>query len=223
MSKQKSDQESKIKSLSEDIQLFAHLASHDLKDPLRQAVANLEEGNGGGDTKELINNVIDKISYLREYSHIVNFKGDVEKVNCNEIMQECMSQLSEYLEKNNAKIIYNDLPEINAVPSNIKTAFLALITNAINFNMNSEKTLDISCLKEDDYWKFKFSDNGIGIDQVYRKLIFALFQTIEPESKLSGNGTGLAFCKKIVENHDGKIWFETNEQNGTDFYFTIAA
>ncbi|MDA0782226.1 MAG: ATP-binding protein [Rickettsiales bacterium] len=212
---------SKIESLSDDIELMAHIASHDIKDPLRQALSDLEENQDIHSAKESITKVIEIITLLREYSHLLKFNETLSKVDCNEVLSESLDELSAYIKEHKATITNDKLPEVNAFKPHLKIVFLSLIKNSVCYNDNNEPKLHISCKKEGQFWLFKFSDNGIGIEHFYRKYVFALFQKLDEEHGNTGYGAGLAFCKKIIENHNGKIWFESDGSSGTDFYFTI--
>ena len=211
----------KIKSLSDDIELMAHIASHDIKDPLRQALADLEENQDIQSAKESIIMVIEMISLLREYSLLLKFKDSLSEVDSNNVLKNSIDELSEYIKSHNANISFDELPIIKAYEPHLKIVFSSLIRNAVCFNDNKEPKLHISCIKDKKLWQFKFSDNGIGIEHFYKRYVFALFQKLDEEHKSSGYGTGLAFCKKIIENHNGDIWFKSKDGKGTDFFFTI--
>ena len=79
----------------------------------------------------------------------------------------------------------------------------------------------ISAERIDNKWRISVSDNGIGISPKYSETIFKIFQRLKKENECPGTGIGLSICKKIVENHGGKIWYEGNDNQGTTFYFTL--
>jgi signal transduction histidine kinase len=213
--------ETKINGLSRDLELIAHITSHDLRDPLRQAIINCEELKQHTKSSELldetiasINEVISRIALLREYSYLANFDKELQPVDCNSILQDALEEIS----KNNVEITYDKLPIVQGYQPYLLKLFINLLNNAIKFNSSK---INISSEDKGAFFQFKIADNGIGLDEVYRELVFALFQRLNPEIKDGSFGAGLAFCKKIVENHKGKIWFESDGENGTNFYFTL--
>ena len=97
-----------------------------------------------------------------------------------------------------------------------------MISNAIKFTRsNTKPEIDISAQKTENGWLFRVSDNGIGISESDYVKIFDLFQRLHSKADFDGTGIGLAQCKKIAEIHNGKIWVESKEGVGSDFYFTI--
>jgi chemotaxis family two-component system sensor kinase Cph1 len=216
-----SNYKKQIDSLKEDIELIAHIASHDIKDPLSQALENLDEAKDIETTKDLISDVIKMISILRDYSHLIKFKDDICDVDCNNVLQTALDDLSNYIEKKNVKITYDKLPKVKAFKPHMNLVFSEIIKNAILFNKSQNPKIHISYEDKENVWQFKFSDNGIGIEHFYKKYVFALFQRLEENNESQSFGAGLAFCKKIIENHGGEIWFESDGKNGTDFYFTL--
>jgi light-regulated signal transduction histidine kinase (bacteriophytochrome) len=99
--------------------------------------------------------------------------------------------------------------------------FQNLIANAIKFRGGQAPRIAIRAEPKDGFWRFAVQDNGIGIAPEYFDQIFVMFQRLNSRSTYSGNGIGLAICKKIVERHGGRIWVESAPQQGTTFLFTL--
>jgi light-regulated signal transduction histidine kinase (bacteriophytochrome) len=221
----------RLKKLEAEFDFFAHVASHDLRDPLRQAHIYGEEllKNLHGDDKEklssmnlLINEVLQKIAILRDYSYIANDKSPHVSVDLNEILNEVIGGLDDKIKAKSAEIRLNPMPTITGNAKHLARLFSCLIDNALKFHEPGiAPIISIMAEKEADAWHFMVMDNGIGLDKVYRELVFVLFQRLNNEAKDGSYGMGLAFARKIVENHGGTIWYESDEESGTIFHFTL--
>ena len=100
--------------------------------------------------------------------------------------------------------------------------FIQLVGNAIKFRREDVQCqISISAFRKSDCWVFQVQDNGIGIDVRHMNRVFQIFQRAHNKQRYSGNGIGLAICKKIVEMHDGRIWLDSTLFEGSTFYFTL--
>jgi len=219
---------------NKELEQFAYVTSHDLQEPLRTTssfVKLLKEQYGGKLDKKAdkyFSFIVDSsdrmkvlIKDLLDYSRIGS-KNQLEKVDCNSIIQDVIADIELVIRDFNAEIIYGDLPVINGYPTKMKQLFQNLLINAIKFSKKEvAPDINISVNKTDGYWKFAFSDNGIGIEKIHQERIFVIFQRLHTRSEYNGSGIGLSHCKKIVELHHGKIWVESEPGKGSTFYFTI--
>lgn len=223
--------EEKLKKLSSDFEFFAHVTSHDLRDPLRQARIETDEllekipqeyRTQLNTANKLIDEVLEKIAILRDFSYIANDKSKRTPVDLNKLLADI---ITEFVGKvNPADIKTAKLPTINGNALHLRRVFFALLDNAIKFHNTGEKLqIEINAHDEGGLWHFTIADNGIGLDKVYRELVFVLFQKLDTDSKNAGYGAGLAFARKIVENHGGTIWYESDGEHGTIFHFTLKA
>ena len=99
--------------------------------------------------------------------------------------------------------------------------FQNLIGNAVKYHGNKIPEVHVAASIENRFAKFSVQDNGIGIERKYAEQIFTIFKRLHGDDVYSGSGIGLATCQKIVKRHGGKIWFDSEPEQGTVFYFTI--
>lgn len=227
------EQEEETTKIAKESQHFAYAASHDLQEPLRMVTSYLQivsnryrdkldpEGvefigfalDGSSRMKNLINGLL-------EFSRLNNIT-DLKKMNTNATLSSVLENLSFHIKESNAEIKSDDLPELTADPNLIAKLFQHLISNAIKFKNNDPLKINISVEKLDSAYRFAVQDNGIGIQKEYFEKIFVIFQRLHSKNKYPGTGIGLALCKKIVEQHGGTMWVESEVNQGTTFYFTI--
>lgn len=220
-----------------DLEQFAYIASHDLQEPLR-VVGNfigllkhrykkqLDE-----DAFQYIDFAVDGVSRMsKQIKSILTFsrvsQNDFEfrKVNLEEVIATNLHDLSQAIDEKDVQFKIGKLPKILCDKNLITMVFHNLITNAIKFNKS--KTPLITIMNEtnssNEFWQFSVKDNGIGIHKDYQEKIFEIFKRLNNKTEYTGTGIGLALCEKIIHRHGGKIWVESDEGQGTTFYFTIS-
>ena len=134
-----------------------------------------------------------------------------------------LHDLTNNIERSNAKVTFGELPQLYASGLHLRILFQNLIANALKFHKPGiPPEIHISAEQNKTHWLFCVSDNGIGMDNKYQDKIFTIFQRLHTKDAYEGTGIGLAHCKKIVQLHDGKIWFDSKPGEGTKFYFTIS-
>jgi signal transduction histidine kinase/tetratricopeptide (TPR) repeat protein len=226
------------KYIESNIQLeqFAHIASHDLKSPLRTvgSFSSLLKRRAKDKLNENELEYIDMISNaaklmwnlvddLMAYSQVNSLQMNLSDNDANHLVEEVLANLDFSIKEKNAQINIGNLPtKIMIDETKVRQVFQNLITNSLKF-MPTGKTpeININCISENEFWKFSIQDNGIGIADEYREKIFKPYKQLHPKDKYEGTGMGLAICKKIVEKHGGDIFFESKMGKGTTFYFTI--
>jgi len=217
--------------LRSEMEQFAYVASHDLQEPLRtvssyvQLLARRYKDKLDQDANEFIDFAVDGsnrmrelINSLLEYSRVSRLKP-FESINLNEMLDQVAAELM--VKEKNAKIVFNNLPEVYGDTVLIGQLFHHLISNALKFRSENEPEVLIDGKKTDGGYLFSIRDNGIGIKKENWERIFIIFQRLNEKNKYPGGGMGLAICKKIIENHGGKIWVESEMGKGTVFYFTL--
>jgi PAS domain S-box-containing protein len=219
---------------NKELEQFAYVASHDLQEPLRTTISFVEifrqQYFGKLDSKadKYLNYIVEASDRMRvlikdllDFSRI-GINKDLEKVDCNIIFHDVIRDIDKAIKDSNAEIKAEHLPVISGYATELKQLFQNLIINSIKFRKkNVPLKINIAAHKENDYWRFAFTDNGIGIDQQHNERIFIIFQRLHTRSEYQGSGIGLSHCKKIVELHHGKIWVESTPNEGSTFYFTI--
>lgn len=210
---------------------YAHVVSHDLKSPLRSINTLInwikEDTQGGLEAPILKNlNLIDQniekmdnlISGILEYSIISDRTKNLESdIDLNTLIGDITHVIHP---PDHIKIsIHNQLPVVYADVSRIKQIFQNLINNAIQAIDKDKGEVIVMYEEIPNFWKFGIKDNGRGISKKYHNKIFQIFQTLDDEKK--STGIGLSIVKKIVEFYNGKIWIESEEGQGTTFYFTL--
>lgn len=216
------------------LQSFAHIASHDLQEPLKviQGYVNLllrrYRGTLDGTADEFMNYILQAskrmeslIRGVLRQSCITNNDKCLTEFNAEEALKDSIANLSEAINSSGAEIIHQNLPRITADKTLIAELFQNLIGNALKFQRNGHVKIKVSATKEDDAWLFSVQDNGIGIETQYQKQIFEMFKRLHSLEKFPGHGLGLSICKAIVDHHGGKIWVESEAGKGSTFKFTI--
>lgn len=223
-----------LKHKNNELEQFAYIASHDLREPLNTITSFIEllEEESKEDLTEIkkesfrfINSASlrmkDLIKGLLDYSKLGK-KGAIKKVNCNTIVNYVLEDLNSCINKCDAEIKIEKLPILYGYENELSVLFQNLITNAIKFtNPNTTPKITIAANEHKNLWQFSIKDNGIGIDSINKDKVFIIFQRLHNHDEYYGTGIGLANCKKIVQLHNGEIWFDSKIGLGTTFHFTI--
>ena len=217
-----------------ELQQFAYVASHDLQEPLRMIasyVELLEEDYADkldADANEFIKYAVEgatrmqeMIQALLEYSRVGTRGKPFEPVDCNEVLDQVLTDLQMSIEENDAVITRDHLPTVVADDIQLGLLFRNLISNAIKFRKEEPPHVHISARDQGKDRLFLVRDNGIGIELEYRDRIFVIFQRLHDREEYPGTGIGLSVCKKIVERHGGNIWVESEPGQGATFNFTV--
>lgn len=223
-----------LEAKSKEMEQFTYIASHDLRHPLLTILNYIKifdedyADKLDEEAKHCLRSIsgaanrMDKLILgLLDYSRLSKI-NKLEKIDCNEIIQTVIADLNSTVLSTKAKIIVNDLPQINGYPIELRQLFQNLITNALKFRkIGTIPELTVSVKKDKEGYCFEFRDNGIGIKAKDIEKLFLIFQRLHTTEEYEGTGLGLAYCKKIVELHRGQIWVESKPDQGSSFYFTI--
>jgi len=153
----------------------------------------------------------------------VSSQGKVfTKIDISQVLGYALSNLYQLITENHALVTTENLPVLSVDESQIIRVFQNLIENSIKYKKKTEMPrIHISCVKKNTMYEFAVSDNGIGIEMKYHDRIFIIFQRLHTKEEYPGTGIGLSISKRIIERHGGSIWFESAENQGTTFYFTL--
>ncbi len=227
----------KLTSSNEDLERFAFICSHDLQEPLRMIrsfsekleihfqdiVQNDEKAqrylnfvtDGAARAQELIADIL-------AYSAVGHDTNLSEKIDLNQMINSIKQQHILRLEKDEIAITSDNLPAITGNRTQIYQLLNNLINNGLKYQKSGTKPHVHIGVKEDKKsWIFHVKDNGIGIEEHHQSKVFDIFQRLHRRQEYTGNGIGLAICKKVVLQHGGKIWLESKKDNGSIFYFTF--
>ena len=220
---------------NKDLEQFAYVASHDLQEPLRAVsgfVTLLQQRYQGKlDEKAdgYIANSVDGaarmqslISDLLTYSRVGTRGGALAPIATQDSLDNALRNLGASIHDAGAVITSDPMPIVPADALQLTQLFQNLIGNAIKFRGERRPEIHVGARREQGHWLFWVRDNGIGIAPEYAERIFLIFQRLHTRKKYAGTGIGLAICKKIVERHGGKIWVESQPNQGATFYFTIS-
>ncbi|MDD1719242.1 MAG: ATP-binding protein [Methanoregulaceae archaeon] len=219
---------------NKDLEQFAYVASHDLREPLRmvtsfaQLLKERYSGRLDSDADEFIGYIVEGstrmdalIEDLLEYSRVSSRGNPFMPTDMNSVVSDVITDLSVPIGESGAGIYPAALPTVSADRVQMARVFQNLLANAIKFRGANAPEIRIDATRDEDEWTFSVKDNGIGIDPAYSERIFEIFQRLHGRNEYPGTGIGLAVCRKIVERHGGRIWVEPAEKKGSTFYFTI--
>jgi PAS domain S-box-containing protein len=219
-----------------DLEQFASIASHDLREPLRMVVSytQLLSERYRGQLDEKADKYIAYavqgamrmqrlIDDLLAYSRLENPGRPSLPTATSDALRDAISDMRAAIQDSGAQFSYGSLPVVLVDPVQLTQLFQNLIHNAIKFRREDPPRIEVSADPEGGMWRISVRDNGIGIEKRYHDRIFQMFQRLHERSKYDGNGIGLATARKIVERHGGTIGLESTPGQGSTFYFTLPA
>jgi signal transduction histidine kinase len=218
-----------------ELEQFAYVASHDLQEPLRKVASfcqllerrykrQLDERadqyiafavDGAKRMQILINDLL-------AFSRVGRVVRDLTLVSCDAVLEQALANVSYQIEQSGAVVEADKLPTVSAEVPLLTAVFQNLVSNAMKFRGEDTPQVRITLRRRDnDFWEFAVTDNGIGIGEEYAERIFVIFQRLHNKSDYPGTGIGLAMCRKIIEYHGGRIWLDTSVESGSRFCFTL--
>ena len=228
------DHASELQRSNSELEQFAYIASHDLQEPLRK-VASFSQllqrryaGKLDARADQYIEFAVDGakrmqalINDLLAYSRVGRSDREPALVNSDAALTQARANLAEQIEETGATIETGHLPLVLAELPLLIAVFQNLLSNALKFSGGKPPRVVVTVHRDEPFWLFSFSDNGIGIEPEYAERIFVIFQRLHERTAYAGTGIGLAMTRKIIENFGGRIWLDTTVTEGTRFFFTL--
>lgn len=239
---------SELERSNEELDSFAYVASHDLKEPLRgihnyslfllEDYAAVLDAEGVSKLQTLVRlsqRMEGLIESLLQLSRVGRLDLSIELVPLPEVLAAVVDLLYLRIAETGTLVhVLDDLPTVRADRVRLQELFNNLLTNAMRYNLSEQKFVEIGQAPDTargpqgtgspaDYYVFYVRDNGIGIAQKHHESIFRIFKRLHAQDKFEGGtGAGLAIAKKMVERHDGELWVESELGQGATFYFSIS-
>ena len=219
-----------------ELEVFAHVASHDLKEPLRMVahythkLAQKLRGHGDAEVDEWTAYTLDAVARMQTliddvlaYSRAHQAGNVFVTTDAGRVLEDALANLRAAIADARGEVTHDPLPVVTADATQLTQVFQNLIGNALKYRGESPPRVHVSAEPDNGMWKFRVSDNGTGISPQHRGRVFRLFQRLHDRPDVAGSGIGLAICKKIVERHGGTIDFDSTPGAGTTFHFTLPA
>jgi PAS domain S-box-containing protein len=219
-----------------ELQQFAYIASHDLQTPLRSiaAFAQFLQKDYQGQLDEQADDYIERmvegvkhmqtlITDLLAYSRIESRATPFQAVDLNEVCMNTVNLLRAVIEESSGEVTFEDLPTVKGDSTQLAQLLQNLISNGLKYHGRKPPRVHVTAEQIDQTWTISVKDNGIGISQEFHEKIFEIFRRLHADSEYAGTGIGLAVCRRIVQRHGGRIWVDSEPDQGSTFYFTIPA
>jgi signal transduction histidine kinase len=219
-----------------ELEQFAHVASHDLQEPLRtvtnfvQLLAARCRGRLGPEADEFVGYIVDGtarmaqlIEDLLDFSRAGRSERPPGPVDLRDCVRKALAGLEVSVRDAGGVVRHDGLPVVQGDASQLTQVLQNLIGNALKFRRADPPEVDVSAARRGAEWIVSVRDNGIGIEPQYAERVFVIFQRLHHRDEYPGTGIGLAICKRIVARHGGRIWVESEPGRGSTFRFTLPA
>jgi light-regulated signal transduction histidine kinase (bacteriophytochrome) len=160
------------------------------------------------------------LSGMRTYMRIMGTREPYRLFDANHTLAAARATIQPEIDRNDALVTHDTLPELYGDPNQICYLFASLIENSIKFRSQCRPEIHIAAIPGETGWLFSVCDNGIGIDPRHSARIFGVFKRIHNEA-YPGAGMGLAIVSRIVERHGGRVWVESVLGHGATFFFAL--
>ena len=227
--------EAELLRANQDLEQFAYSASHDLQEPLRsvkiyseilarryheklddEGRAFLDFVSSGATRMEML------VRDLLAYTQAGQLDLPAAPAEATKALRDALANLAGAVRESAATVSFDPLPPVHVHATQMEQLFQNLVGNAIKYRRpDTPPVIHISARLDGESWLFSVRDNGLGIEEEYRERIFGLFKRLHAGDRYSGTGIGLSICQRIVERYHGRIWVESEINQGSTFYFTL--
>lgn len=223
----------KTAAFAHELEEMIYVTSHDLKTPLR-AISGFSQflyvdydDKLDDEGRRYLTRLIDAAKRMEKLlddllatSAITRTERKFERVPAGDLVKEAIKLINP---DENADIVYDpdELPSVLCDRFKMIEAFCNLISNGLKFNDKPHKQIKITARTSEGFWEFMVADNGIGIEKRHYERIFKIFQRLHQRGTYEGTGVGLSMVKRVIEEHNGRIWVESHLGMGTIFHFTL--
>jgi PAS domain S-box-containing protein len=228
------EQEENLRRANADLNQFAFAASHDLQEPLRmitsysQLLVKSCRGQLDGDAEVCVGYIAEGTRRMRalladllSYSAASSDLSEPTRiVNLNQVFETATQNLMPAIAESGASVTRDELPSVWGHETHFVQLFQNLISNALKYRAAEAPRIHVSAENRHHEWRFSVADNGMGIAPQYHEKIFGVFKRLHG-NKIPGTGIGLAICQRVAERYDGRIWVESELDQGATFYFTL--
>jgi signal transduction histidine kinase len=218
-----------------DLEQFAYIASHDLQEPLRQIGSYVQllerryKDKLDSDASTFISYTVEGVKRLQglihellAYSSVGTRRSPFAETNLTDLARRAVLHLSGDIKSSGAEVLVENLPTLTVDAPQIEAVFQQLVSNGLRFQpKGAVPRLRIWAEEHKEDWVLSVKDNGIGIDPQYFDRIFLIFKRLHSRADYPGDGIGLALCQRVVERHGGRIWVESEPNQGAIFRFSL--
>lgn len=222
--------ELELKRSNADLEHFAAIASHDLREPLRSITLYLELLEASGSTlsdegRDLLHSATEsatrlqtQITDLLAYSRAAHRPLSVTLVDVEQVLEDVLSDLRSTIDEAGAEIVVGPLAPLRADRQQLQQLLRNLLGNALKFRGETAPRVHVELVEREGAAVLTVRDDGIGIPKAAQQRIFEAFQRLHGNDRYLGSGIGLAICRRIMQRHEGSIWVESAEGQGAAFH-----
>lgn len=217
-----------------DLQQFAYIAAHDLQNPLRSIAGFVEllAKDYGSQLDDRGRHILERTAKasqtlealttdLLSYARLNAAPPAREQVSITVLVREVVESLETRVQETSAHVVVGELPVVAGNPTQLRQLLANLIGNSLKYRGKERPLIKVGAELVAGVWIFSVSDNGIGIPDEHRERVFEIFTRLHGASTYEGTGIGLALCRRIVENHHGRIWVSPAKDGGCTICFTL--